>query len=71
MRRVVRQVADGGETQARVGEAGPLRRVGVPGGAHHLVGAGRAALRRLHAVPALHVPDHLRQRLYTHTPLLL
>lgn len=65
LRVLVRQVADGGEAQARVREAGPLRRVGVPGGAHELVGPGRAALGRLHAVAALHVPHHLRQRLRT------
>lgn len=59
----VRGVADGGEPQARVREGGALRGVGVPRGAHHVVRAGRAALRRLHAVAALHVPHHLRQRL--------
>lgn len=61
--RVVRGVAHGGEAVARGREAGPRARVRVPRRAHHLVRAQRAALRRLHAVAALHVPDHLRQRL--------
>lgn len=64
-------LAYGGEAQARVREGGALRGVGVPGGAHELVGAGRAALGRLHAVAALHVPHHLRQRLPIIIALLL
>lgn len=58
--RVVRGVPDGGQAVAGGRERGPLGGVRVPRRAHDLVGPARAALRGLHAVPALHVADHLR-----------